>query len=563
MKHIAYTFRFQIIFLFLLISVPAVGLSLAASRANMEEARAQVVAAKQSSVNILVGQYDTSLAVVDNYLQLLLCMDNTYAALRWGEANTRYQQARVWLHDELSGLLNYFPLVSGFYVNIFHTDDTFMAKRKNKISLFTQEHLEEQILQREPYLQPCVVQCEEGKYLISGYRNSFMEIGFLLRLDDLQERFESGGNEGDLMVLSLGDKGEKVFLGEGDFTEAPGYGRLEKEFDVMPVELQLFFPEDTMRNRLSVRDKVLLSMTALLAAFIPVFLFAIKKWFLVPMRKVSTAMQEILDGNIDYRIQKFSNTREFCNIEQAFNHMLDYSQDLKIEAYELKLEKEEEELINLKLQINPHLLLNSLSVIYSLAFNRKTEEIREFSFNLSKYFRYALRNTSEFVTVRSEIEFVKTYTQVQKVRHPDAFFVMFDVDEDLMEERIPPLMIQNFVENSTKYALKPEGEIEIFVIVRREEDMLRIAICDDGRGMDSGLLEKILEGEIIEDSRGRHVGIWNCVKRLRSFYGEKADFRITSRKGEGTQVWMEFPCGKAGQDGCERQNVYPPRQARS
>lgn len=71
--------------------------------------------------------------------------------------------------------------------------------------------------------------------------------------------------------------------------------------------------------------------------------------------------------------------------------------------------------------------------------------------------------------------------------------------------------------------------------------MLRLAICDDGRGMDTGLVQKVLAGEIVEDSRGQHVGIWNCQKRLRSFYGEKANFRITSRKGEGTQVWMEFP----------------------
>ena len=47
------------------------------------------------------------------------------------------------------------------------------------------------------------------------------------------------------------------------------------------------------------------------------------------------------------------------------------------------------------------------------------------------------------------------------------------------------------------------------------------------------------------------AGIWNCVKRLRSFYGQDAHFHITSQKGEGTQVWMEFPCHFAGEDGKE------------
>lgn len=535
------TFRFQILSLFLLISVPAVGLSFVASRIILDEASKQVLNAKQTSMNILVEQYDTSLEGVENYLKLLLYADNSYAALRREMTGTRYQQARVWLNDELSNLMSYFPLVSGFYVYVFHNEDIYMSKRKDQISIEAQEYLQTRIPLDEPYTQPCIIECEEGKYLVSGYRNSFLEIGFIIYLDELQERFRTGVGRDDILALSFLDSEEEFFLGDGEIQDRSGYAVLEKEFSVMPVEFRLYFPEDTMRNRISFRDKLLLSMTFLLAAFIPVFLLAIKKWFLIPMRKVSSAMQEILSGNIDYRIQKFSDTREFCDIEQAFNHMLDYSQNLKIEAYELKLEKEEEELINLKLQINPHLLLNSLSVIHSLAFNQKTEEIRDFSYNLSKYFRYALRNASEFVTVRSEIEFVKAYSQVQRVRHPDAFYVMFDVEEDLMGELIPPLIIQNFVENSTKYAIKPDWEIEIFVILRRDGDMLRLAICDDGRGIEAELMERILAGEIVEDSRGRHVGIWNCVKRLHSFYGEKADFRITSRKGEGTQVWMEFP----------------------
>ncbi len=535
------TFRFQILSLFLLISIPAAGLSLAASHFNFEVASKQVLNAKQTSMNILVEQYDTSLEGVENYLKLLLYTDNSYAALRREITGTRYQQARVWLNDELSNLMSYFPLVSGFYVYVFNNDDIYMSKRKDQIPIDAQEYLQLRIPLDKPYIQPCMIECEEGKYLISGYRNSFLEIGFVIYLNELQAQLRTGLGQDDILTLSFLGSGEEIFLGEGEIPDKSGYAMLEKEFSVMPVNLRLYFPEDTMRNGISFRDKLLMSMTLLLAGFIPVFLIAIKRWFLIPMRKVSSAMQEILNGNIDYRIQKFSDTREFCDIEQAFNHMLDYSQNLKIEAYELKLEKEKEELINLKLQINPHLLLNSLSVVNSLAFNQKTEEIRDFTYNLSKYFRYALRNASEFVTVRSELEFVKTYSQVQRVRHPDAFYVMYDVDEELMEELIPPLIIQNFVENSTKYAIRPDKEIEIFVILRRDEEMLRLAICDDGRGMDTGLVQKVLAGEIVEDSRGQHVGIWNCQKRLRSFYGEKANFRITSRKGEGTQVWMEFP----------------------
>ena len=74
--------------------------------------------------------------------------------------------------------------------------------------------------------------------------------------------------------------------------------------------------------------------------------------------------------------------------------MLDYSRDLKIRIYEHEIAMEKEKLMNLRLQINPHLLLNSLNTISKSGGQWKTAEIQEFSLNLSKYFRYSLRNTS-------------------------------------------------------------------------------------------------------------------------------------------------------------------------
>lgn len=262
------------------------------------------------------------------------------------------------------------------------------------------------------------------------------------------------------------------------------------------------------------------------------------------MKVISDAMKEILGGNNEYRIRQFSNSQEFYEIEQAFNNILDYNKTLKIAAYELELEKEKQQLINLQLQINPHLLLNSLNTIYSLAENGKMKEVQEFSINLSKYFRYSLRNTTEMVTVKSEIEFIKCYSKVQKIRFPNTFYLIFDVEEELMNENIPPLIIQNFVENSIKYAIMPGEEIEILVIIRKNERYLRISICDSGRGIGEDILKKIRAEKIIRDSRGKHVGIWNCVRRLHSFYGNVAKFRITSRKGKGTQVWIEIPVTK-------------------
>ena len=98
------------------------------------------------------------------------------------------------------------------------------------------------------------------------------------------------------------------------------------------------------------------------------------------------------------------------------------------------------------------------------------------------------------------------------------------------------------MENSTKYALKAEFTIENFVIVRKEEEKLRISVCDNGRGMEKEMLEKIERSNQSGDSRGEHVGILNCLHRLQTIYGKEAKFQITSERGTGTQVWIEIPC---------------------
>ena len=548
-----YTLKFQIVLLFFLISLPALALSLAASRVNMKEAQEQVVNVKQNSMKMLVKQYDTSLEAIENYIQLILYADNTYSALRLNEKDSRYQQARIWLRDELDNLLKYFPLAAGFYVRIPHNEDIYIVKQLDKIPLDAQEYLEEQLMRKDNFARPDIIEHGKTQYLLKSYSNQFVEIGYILQLNELWEQFSNNVETQDILAVYLPGNGKRINLSDkgykdNDFSQ---YTKLEAGFTHVDVRLELYLPKNSMSGRISIRDRFILYCSILMLVLLPIFMLLLRKLFLIPMKGISCAMQEILKGNTEYRIQHFSKTQEFSEIEQAFNSVLNYSKDLKIEAYELKLEKEKEQLINLKLQINPHLLLNSLNTIYSLTMNNKIAEIREFSLNLSKYFRYALRNTSEFVTIQSEIDFIKVYSKVQKIRYPNAFYIMFDVDEELMEEMIPPLIIQNFVENSTKYALVPGEEIEILVIIKKNDSTLRISICDSGRGIDEELLEQISQGQIICDSRGRHVGIWNCVKRLRSFYGQDAHFHITSQKGEGTQVWMEVPCHFAGEDGKE------------
>lgn len=164
-----------------------------------------------------------------------------------------------------------------------------------------------------------------------------------------------------------------------------------------------------------------------------------------PLKKLDEAMKEIENENLEYRIEPYKSSLELEHINRVFNHMASQIKELTIEAYEKDIEKLEIEATNLRLQINPHMLLNSLNMIYSLSQSKNYQCIQDFIMNLVQYFRYALRKTDDFVTLKAEMDFVKSYLEIQKIRFPGAFSYTYDMDEELAGMEIPPLLIEKKV----------------------------------------------------------------------------------------------------------------------
>jgi sensor histidine kinase YesM len=122
--------------------------------------------------------------------------------------------------------------------------------------------------------------------------------------------------------------------------------------------------------------------------------------------------------------------------------------------------------------------------------------------------------------------------------------VEWDVDETLMEYQIPPLLLHNFVENIFKYAVAEGTETAIEIRIQKSQEdseMAVITVTDDGPGIDEDILKKIQDGEPVEKSDGKHIGIWNSAYRLKTFLGEKSKLEISSTLTEGTRVCIFLP----------------------
>lgn len=259
-----------------------------------------------------------------------------------------------------------------------------------------------------------------------------------------------------------------------------------------------------------------------------------------PVKKLCLSMEEVESGNLEYQVEGETGTYEMDFLCYSFNHMVDELHHLVTESYVKEIERLKTDSINIRLQVNQHMLLNFLNTIYSLSCTGKTEQASEFTLLLMNYFRYVLRQDIGLVTIKEEMQFVRDYLKLQKIRFPDSFHCVYAVEEGADELRIPQLLIQNFVENTIKYGLILGKEIEILINVRTEDERLILSICDTGNGMQKERARQLQRGEIIEDRNGKHIGIWNCKRRLKYYYGEQQKMTVTSSPNEGTQVWIEM-----------------------
>ena len=286
---------------------------------------------------------------------------------------------------------------------------------------------------------------------------------------------------------------------------------------------------------------LLMGLSIFSIVIIPIIWLVIRRDVTKPIGVIENAMREISEDNLEYRVEESASTNEFQYLYTSFNNMASDLKNLTIDNYEKELEKLNLERNSLLLQVSPHMLLNSLNMIYSLSLSKNHLAIQKFTYNLMQYFRYVLRENREFVTLQEELEFIQSYLGIQKMRYPDRFTYVYQMEDDLREIMIPPFLIENFVENAIKYGLMPDRVVEIILSIRREDDMLCISLIDTGNGMDEQRLLALNNGSVIEDEAGKHIGIWNCRKRIQMYFGKDADLHFTSTLHQGTQVWMALP----------------------
>lgn len=354
------------------------------------------------------------------------------------------------------------------------------------------------------------------------------------------------------------------------------YGKLYEEADTLYEEIHTFIYslnneqfKDNSRNYQilmnSLRYMEMVSVGVLLLVLLGnISLIVVSTRSVTqPLHRLAEAADEVANGNFEIGQIPVQSMDEVGIVTGAFNQMVESIRNY-IEQLRLTMERENQlkerdlmmqshlkdaQLKYLQAQINPHFLFNTLNAGAQLAMMEDAGRTGQFLENVAEFFRYNVRKDDEDATLREEIHLVDNYVYILNVRFSGDILFTKDIDESLLEVRVPSMILQPLVENSFNYGIRNidwEGRIELSVY--QKDENICISIWDNGAGMEKERIAQVLAGKAGETdlrSNSNGVGMKNVMERLRLYFHDRAKLEIFSEgKNTGTEVLITIPKGQ-------------------
>ena len=203
------------------------------------------------------------------------------------------------------------------------------------------------------------------------------------------------------------------------------------------------------------------------------------------------------------------------------------------------------QLAMLRYQLNPHFLFNTLNSISTLVLLKQAEPANAMLSRLSAFLRYTLANEpTAQVTLAQEIETLKLYLDIEKMRFEERLRPHFAIDPAVSRARLPSLLLQPLIENAIKYAVTPQEEgADITISAQLSGQNVRITVSDTGAGLSADPTDPTTG--VATESTG--VGLANIRDRLAQAFGDQQRFDVHMGADGGFTVVIEFPFQPDGQ----------------
>lgn len=262
-----------------------------------------------------------------------------------------------------------------------------------------------------------------------------------------------------------------------------------------------------------------------------------------PIKILATVMKGIRNKySTDISLESPSKD-EVGTLYESFNDMMIRINDLISEVYKSGLREKDSELKALQAQINPHFLYNTLDSVNWMALGAGLDDITIMISSLSSILRYSIKNANQFVSISEEIDQVKNYINIQKIRYNNQFYTDFSFEPEIMQCKIPKLILQPLVENALIHGLEKSGRrgcITLSGVISGSNILL--SVSDNGAGTDVEQLNAYLEGIETSVHNSDGYGIKNVNSRIKLRFGNSYGLRYEANSnGEGITAVISLP----------------------
>ena len=341
--------------------------------------------------------------------------------------------------------------------------------------------------------------------------------------------------------------------------------------EIMNVDMLYFtmnaknYNESRTRAASIIRKSILIIILALLSVSIS-FYFSIRQ-ITKPLSEISSVALRLAEREFDMPLFNNTNHDEIGNICRAFDSMIisirEYvdtiwekaikENELREKEIEIRALYTEAHFKALQDQIKPHFLFNTLNTGAQLAMIEGADKTCYFLEQVADFLRYNIQHPGNEATIAEEIGMLDNYIYIMKVRFGERFQFIKQIDDSVLETKMPNMVLQPLVENCMKHGLKDVTENGIITIsVTGKESSIDISISDNGCGFDPSVKERIISdaengsnGIQLEDDdiEGGHIstGLVNVISRLQFYFKDKDVFSIQQNPdGAGTRFFISI-----------------------
>lgn len=345
-----------------------------------------------------------------------------------------------------------------------------------------------------------------------------------------------------LQKLNIGKKGRLAIDRPNQIHASDSLIQADSTHTHLPFDLYVTVDYGDVFRTNIVLETLLSLVPLIIAVLSTVLILYIRQRMIQPIKRLTQRLSQLDAASTKLDVIEDQGILEIDQANHKLNQVLIHMKDLQIRAYHAQLNLKKVELNYLKNQVRPHFYLNMLSMIHSMLLTKNYKEIEELTKVTSNYLRHLFQAHQDFNRLADEIQHIRNYLEIQKIRYGDSIHFDLDWDPGLKDAAIPPLLLQTFVENAIKHGFSFQDSFHIQLSIHEEANQhLAISLLDNGPGFSSAILQDLVAKKSIVTDDGHHIGLTNARERLDLLYPDHYTLQFSNGSQGGARIQLSLP----------------------